>query len=86
MIERAPTARVLLGLERVSQPQQEGLGRREPVACFQRSGNLEGVSHRDGDHGVDLQIYQNREPHRQQSRDPRVFHDEQRRCTVLIAN
>ena len=78
------TARVLLGLDRVPQPQEERLRGREPVACSQGSRHLEGVSHSESDGRRDLELCQNCKPEREQTRDPRVLHDEQRRGAVLL--
>ena len=75
---------MLLGFECVSQPQEERLRGREPVACFQRSCHLEWVSHGESNGRRDLELCQNREPEREQTRDPRVLHDEQRRGAVLL--
>ena len=46
--------------------------------------HLEWVSHRDGNKRFDLKLCQNREPKREQPRDRRVLHAEQRRGAVLV--
>jgi hypothetical protein len=75
---------MLLGFDCVSQPEEERLRGREPVACSQGSRDLEWVSHGESNGRRNLELCQNYEPKREQTRDSRVLHDEQRRGTVLL--
>ena len=58
--------------------------RREPVAGLQGSRHLEPVSHRDSNDWCDLELCQNGEPKRKQTRDSRILHDEEWRGTVFL--
>jgi hypothetical protein len=80
------TARLALGVEHMTKPQEAPVRERKPIPLFQGPRHFEGVAKRDGKTGLRADLVQHLTPERHQPAHAWIFYDECRRIATVLPN